>query len=280
MVAQSAFDLQGHRGCRGLMPENSIPAFQKALDLGVTTLELDVVVSQDRQVVVSHEPFMSAAYCLTPAGQPVDKKSDKSLNLFRSTYDEIKRYDCGSAGNASFPEQQKVSVAKPLLKDAIREAEAYRIRKNLPPVSYNIEIKSLPSEYGLSQPPVEEFSDLVHAVIREQLPAGRVILQSFDFNVLKHWKKQIDAGRYQKVRLAALVANLKSWETHVQELGFLPDVYSPAHQLLTREKVQQLQARGMQVIPWTINDADRMKTLKGWGVDGLITDYPDRAKGL
>ncbi len=282
MFAQSAapFDLQGHRGCRGLMPENSIPAFKKALDLGVTTLELDVVISQDRQVVVSHEPYMNAAYCLTPGGQPVDKKSEKNLNLFRMTYDQIKQYDCGSAGNPSYPEQEKIKVAKPLLKDVIREAEAYRKSKNLPPVSFNIEIKSDQKEYGVSQPAVDEFSDLVHGVIAEQLPAERVILQSFDFNVLKHWKKEIEAGRYRKVRLAALVSNQRSWETHLDELGFVPDVYSPNHLLLGKTKIQALQKRGIQVIPWTVNDAERMKKLKNWGVDGLITDYPDRAKGL
>lgn len=275
-----SFDIQGHRGCRGLMPENSIPAFKKALDLGVTTLELDVVISQDGQVVVSHEPYMNADFCIAPDGRPVEKRAQKSLNLYKMPYAEIARYDCGSNGNPGYPEQQKMKVSKPLLREAIREAEAYMKQKALNPVQYNIELKSEEKEYGLSQPPVPEFSDLVYRVIIEQLPADRVIIQSFDFNVLKHWKRQIDAGNYKKVRLAALVANLKSMDAHLSELGFKPDVYSPYFKLLSREKIQKLHSQNIRVIPWTVNQVNDMKELKGWGVDGLITDYPDRAKTL
>src|ERR1041384_3765446 len=100
-VYNPQFDLQGHRGCRGLMPENTVPAFLKALDLGVTTLELDVVISKDRQVVVSHEPYFNAAYSIAPDGKPVDKKDQKNRILYQMSYAEIKQYDVGSNGNAA-----------------------------------------------------------------------------------------------------------------------------------------------------------------------------------
>lgn len=280
LAQKPGFDLQGHRGCRGLMPENTVPAFLKALDLGVTTLELDVVISQDKQVVVSHEPYFNADITLTPDGQPVDKKTQKQLNLYQMPYAEIKRYDVGSIGNPNYPEQQKLKTYKPLLSEVIREAEAYRKQKGLPAFSYTIEIKSVPSEYGTYQPEPGLFADLAYAQIIQQLPPERVIIQSFDFAVLKHWKTQTDAGNYQKMRLAALVENLRGPEKHLEELGFLPDIYSPYYRLLSKEKIVRLHERGIKVVPWTVNKTDDMKQLIDWGVDGLITDYPNRYKDI
>lgn len=273
-----SFDVQGHRGCRGLMPENTIPAFLKALDLGVTTLELDVVISKDKQVVVSHEPYFNADFSIMPTGLPVDKKTQKQLNLYLMDYNEIKRYDVGSRGNPNYPDQEKIQTYKPLLREVITATEAYRKQKNLPAFSYNIEIKSDVDQYDVSQPRPAAFSDLVYAVITEQLPPERVIIQSFDFNVLKHWKNQIDTGNYKKVRLAALVADLRGVDNHLKELGFIPDIYSPYFMLLGQDKINRLHQKGMKVIPWTVNSIDEMKKLKKWGVDGIITDYPNRAK--
>ncbi|RDB05814.1 glycerophosphodiester phosphodiesterase family protein [Runella aurantiaca] len=273
--AQTAdFNWQGHRGSRGLMPENTIPAFLKALDLKVNTLELDVVVSKDRQVVVSHDPYFHPDFSIDPYGKPVPK--GEKINLYELSYDEIKRYDVGSNGNPNFPQQTKLKVYKPLLREMIEAVETYRIKNNLPLFWYNIEIKSEEKEYDKSQPQPAVFSDLVYHEIIKLLPADRVILQSFDFNVLKHWKKQIDAGVYQKVTLAALVSNLRGIEKNLEDLGFTPDVYSPYFQLLSKEKVQQLHALGMKVIPWTVNTTEEMKRIKAMGVDGIITDYPDR----
>lgn len=278
LAQKPAFDLEGHRGSRGLMPENTVPAFLKALDLGVTTLELDVIISQDKQVVVSHEPYFNADITLKPDGSPVDKKEQKQLNLYQMPYAEIKRYDVGSIGNPNYPEQQKLKTYKPLLSEVIREAEAYRKKKGLPLFSYNIEVKSVPSEYGTYQPEPGPFSDLVYAQIIEQLSPERVIIQSFDFAVLKHWKTQTEAGKYRKMRLAALVENLRSPDKHLEELGFLPDIYSPYFRLLTKNKIEHLHGKNIKVIPWTVNKIDDMMQLIEWGVDGLITDYPDRYK--
>ncbi|AUD07319.1 glycerophosphodiester phosphodiesterase [Spirosoma pollinicola] len=280
-----AFDLEGHRGCRGLMPENTVPAFLKALDIGVNTLEMDVVISKDRQVVVSHEPYFNAAFSIAPNGLPVDKKEQKNLVLYQMDYAEIKRYDVGSNGNAAYPEQQRLKVYKPLLSEVIEQAEAYRKAKNLPSFSYNIEIKSEPSEYNKSQPEPAEFCELVQAVLKKQLSAERVnadriVIQSFDFAVLKQWKKGMTEGQYLNVRLSALVENLRSPEKNLEELGFKPNIYSPNFRLLGQSKITKLHEQGIKVIPWTVNQRDDMKRLKEWGVDGLITDYPDRANGL
>lgn len=279
-VPSPRFDLEGHRGCRGLMPENTVPAFLKALDLGVTTLEMDVVISKDKQVVVSHEPYFNAAFSIAPDGKPVAKSEQKNLVLYQMSYADIKRYDVGSNGNTAYPQQQKLRTYKPLLSEVIEQVEAYQKANNLPLCFYNIEIKSEPSEYNISQPEPAPFCDLVQAVLKKLLPPDRVIIQSFDFTVLKHWKTEMDAGRYPTVRLSALVENLRSPEKNLDELGFKPDVYSPNYRLLSQDKVERLHERGIQVIPWTVNQRDDMDRLKNWGVDGLITDYPDRAAGL
>jgi glycerophosphoryl diester phosphodiesterase len=278
--APPAFDLQGHRGCRGLMPENTIPAFIKALDLGVTTLELDVVISKDHQVVVSHEPYFNSAFSIGPDGKAVDKKDEKTLVLYQMNYADIKRYDVGSNGNSAYPEQQKIKTYKPLLSEVIEQAEEYRKAKKLPAFSYNIEIKSEASEYNKSQPEPAAFCDLVQAVIASQLTPDRIVIQSFDFAMLKQWKQGANSGKYPNVRLAALVENLHSPEKNLDELGFKPDIYSPYYRLLSAEKIARMHEQKINVIPWTVNQRDDMVRLKSWGVDGIITDYPDRAIGL
>ncbi len=274
------YDLQGHRGCRGLMPENTVPAFLKALELGVNTLELDVIISQDKQVVVSHEPYFNADFSIDPNGTPVTRKEQKDLNLYKMPYAEIKRYDTGSNGNPNFPEQQKLKAYKPLLSEVITQAEAYRKAHNLPAFSYNIELKSEPLEYNISQPEPAPFCDLVYAVISNALAPERIVIQSFDFAMLKQWHGQTEAGTYKKVRLAALVENLRSVDKNLEELGFTPDIYSPYYRLIGKDRIAALHEKGIKVIPWTVNTPDDMRRLLSEGVDGLITDYPNRAKTL
>lgn len=266
------FDLQGHRGARGMKPENTIPAFIAALNEGVTTLELDLAVTKDRQLVVSHEPWMSAEICLHPDGTPIHKKEEHALNIYQMTYAEIVQYDCGSSGNAQFPEQEKMKVHKPLLRDVIVAVENHIKNFSLYEVDYNIEIKSLPAGDNLYHPAPAEFSDLVYQLVSQYLPLERVIIQSFDFRVLRYFHQ-----KYPEVRLAALVENTRTPEENLAELGFMPHIYSPYYKRLTPEQVVALKSRNIRVIPWTVNEPEDMKRLKSWGVDGLITDYPNRA---
>jgi glycerophosphoryl diester phosphodiesterase len=272
----SKYDIQGHRGCRGLMPENTIPAFLKALDLGVSTLEMDVCISQDGLVVVSHEPYINADFSTNAAGKVVEKADEKSLNLYKMNYDQIKAFDTGLRFNAKFPEQQKIATHKPLLSEVLIAAENYCKAKNLPPVAYNIEIKSDEKEYGISQPKtVAEFSDLVYAQIIKIVPAQRITLQSFDFNVLKYWKTQIENKTYQKVTISALTER-KGIKKTIEELGFKPDVFSTYYVFLSKDKVAECHNLGIKVIPWTVNDIEAIKKVKEMGTDGIISDYPDR----
>lgn len=270
-----AFDLQGHRGSRGLRPENTLAAFRKALELGVQTLELDVCVSADGQLVVSHEPYFNAAITTKPGGQPLTKAEEPQFLLYKMPYADIKAFDVGQRGNPAFPEQQKMPAVKPLLAEVIADADAYARKLRRPLPRYNVEIKSSEKDYGLRQPQVPEFSRLVLKTLLSQLPAERFNIQSFDFSVLKFLHDETAAKGGRKIRLAVLVSGLPPDST-VARLGFVPEVYSPSHVSLTYPQVQRAQALGMSVIPWTVNEPARMDTLRRWGVNGLITDYPDR----
>lgn len=267
------FDVQGHRGARGLKPENTIPAFLSALDTGVTTLEMDVVITKDKQVILSHEPWMSASICLDPAGNPLTAKEEKKYNLYQMTYAEVRKFDCGSKQNERFPGQEKIPVSKPLLQDVIIAVEHYIKNYTIYEVDYNIEIKSSPEGDNKFHPPIGEYSDLVYTLLDEYLPMERVVIQSFDFRVLKYWHE-----KYPEVRLAALVENLKSIDSNLRALGFKPSIYSPYYKLLSKEKVEYLHRQKIRVIPWTVNEVSEMLSFKGMGVDGFITDYPDRAR--
>jgi glycerophosphoryl diester phosphodiesterase len=274
-IAQSyipKFDIQGHRGARGLRPENSIPAFLLALDSGVTTIELDLAVTKDKQLVVSHEPWMSASICTTPEGESFQLKDEKKYNIYKMTYEQVRQWDCGSKGNERFLQQQKLATSKPLLSEVIVAVENHIKNFTRYEVDYNIEIKTLPEDDNKFHPKPEIFSDLVYELVDQYLPLDRVVIQSFDFRVLKYWHE-----KYPDVRLAALVENKKSVEDNLTALGFAPSIYSPYFQLLTKDDVKNLHEKKIRVIPWTVNEESDMLSLKGMDVDGFITDYPDRA---
>jgi glycerophosphoryl diester phosphodiesterase len=284
------FDIQGHRGARGLMPENTIPAFLHALDFGVTTVEMDLAITKDKQVIICHEPWMSAEYCLNLEGKSFLEKDEKKFNIYQMTYEQVKQWDCGTKVHPRFLEQKKMIIAKPLLSDAIVAIENHIKNFTKYEVDYNIEIKSEPATDNKFHPKPEQFSDMVYQLINQYLPMERVVIQSFDFRVLKYWHK-----KYPEVRLAALVENEKSIDENLDELGFIPSIYSPDFKLLTKENVEYLHTKTftltkeqkedklkskLRVIPWTVNEPSDMIVLKGMGVDGFITDYPNRAATL
>ena len=269
--AQFTYDLQGHRGSRGLMPENTVPAMIKALDLGATTLELDLAVTKDGVVIVSHEPYMNPVICLTSGGNEIPP-ADKSHNIYKMDYSEVLRYDCGSKFHSGFPNQVKFHVSKPKLSDLIAVVEKYVADMGLPKPNYNIEIKSSPDGDGIDHPAPKEFSDLVFKLIQEKLDWERVNIQSFDFRVLQYMHQV-----YPQVTLAMLVETAAKPTEQLAELGFQPQIYSPYFIDLTKESVDLLHQKGMKVIPWTVNTTAQMEKLLDLGVDGIITDYPNLA---
>lgn len=266
------FDIQGHRGCRGLLPENSIEAFKKAIALGVTTLEMDVVISKDLQVVVSHEPFLSHEICLDANGNPITEENEKTYNLFQMNYSEIKACDCGNKIHPRFQEQEKLKTYKPLLTEVITFVEEY-VRKEYPnkKVYYNIETKSDASGDGIFHPNPKDFVELLLKVLETKKISDRVFIQSFDERTLQYLHTN-----YPNYKTVLLVENKLSIAKNLKRLGFTPDVYSPDFHLLNPRKVKELHQKNIKVIPWTINELKDIKKIKSFGVDGIITDYPNR----
>ena len=272
--AQTPFDLQGHRGCSGLMPENSIPAFLKAVELGVTTIEMDVVISADSQVVVSHEPWMSSLACSHPDNKPVKKPEEKTLNLYKMNYSQIQKFDCGTRFNPEFPSQQKIPVVKPTLKMVVRAVTDFTSRNKFQRPAFNIEIKSSPSGYNKFIPAPAQFVRIVVEEIRQLDVEEFVSLQSTDVNVMEELNKVED----RKFHIGFLVEKGKSLSKNLKKLSFTPEIYSPKYTLVSAEMIKEAHAKNMKVIPWTVNTVEEMNTLIRMDVDGIITDYPDIVK--
>jgi len=268
---KDSFDWQGHRGTRGLLPENTIPAFIKAVELGVNTLELDIAISKDRIPIVSHDPWMSPEICSKPDGTPVTEEEAKDLKIYGMTYAEIKQYDCGSRGNPHFEEQQAMKGHKPSLRDMVTAVEAYCKKNQLPVPFYNIEIKSRPEWDDVFAPKPDVFASLLLAEMTSLGINDRANIQSFDPRSL-HVVKKAAPG----MPLALLVENEDGVDANLARLGFVPQIYSPYFPLLDKKAVEKLHAKGMKVIPWTVDETDKMEQLIDMGVDGIITDYPNR----
>jgi glycerophosphoryl diester phosphodiesterase len=265
-------EIEGHRGARGLVPENTIPSFLKALEYGVEWIELDLAVSADGKLVVSHEPWFSHVISLDRDGKPIAEDKEKEHNIYRMKYSEIRLYDVGSIGNKGFPEQQKMKVAKPLLKDVFKAVNDYVKKNKLKPVRFNIEIKSKPEWDDSFTPAPVVFAKMVYDEILKHKLEKQVVVQSFDVRPLQELRKLP-----VRLPLALLVMNKDGVEKNIAALGFEPDTYSPHFSLVDEASIKILRARSIKIVPWTVNEMADLERMKQFDLDGIITDYPDRA---
>lgn len=266
------FDKQGHRGCRGLMPENTIAAMLEAVSLGVTTLEMDVCISNDKKVLLSHEPFFNHEITTKPGGGFIDEKEERSFNLYQMNYADIIKYDVGTKPHPRFPGQRKMKAVKPLLADVFKAVHEYMMMARRPPPFFNIETKTTREGDNIFHPKPEEFVELLMAVIKEYQLEKQVIIQSFDFRTLQYLHK-----KYPAVKTAMLIeaSNKSSFRKQLSDLGFTPTIYSPESILVIPGLVKACRDLNMKIIPWTVNDKKQIAFLKEMGVDGIITDYPN-----
>ena len=267
-----AFDKQGHRGCRGIMPENTIPAMLKAVELGVTTLEMDIVFTKDSVAILSHEPFFNHEITTGPGGKYIDEKDERKYNIYQLGYKETQQYDVGLKPHPRFASQQKVKTTKPSLAALIDSVELYLSINNLPKVDYNIETKTSPATDNIYHPAPEEFVMQLMKVIKSKGIENRVIIQSFDFRTL-----QVLHKHYPAVRTAMLIEDYdkRTLAKQLKALGFTPTIYSPAYSLANKEMVEACHSKKIKIIPWTVNDKATIDALKLLGVDGIISDYPN-----
>jgi glycerophosphoryl diester phosphodiesterase len=266
------FDIQGHRGCRGLMPENTIPAMMKALDLGVTTLEMDVVITKDKKVVLSHDQWFAQEITTKPDGTYMGEREERKFNIYWMTYEDVKTFDVGMKPHPRFPQQAKLKVVKPLLSDLIDSVKQYMMTSKRKFPYYNIETKSNPEFDGVFQPKPDEFVELLMGVIKEKGIEDHVIIQSFDFRTLQYLHQH-----YPAIKTAMLIEDFdkRSPEDQLKALGFTPTIYSPDYSLVNKDLLKKCHQQNIKVIPWTVNDKETVEKLKAMGVDGIITDYPN-----
>lgn len=268
-------DIQAHRGGMALYPENTIVAMLNALDWGVNTLEMDLVVSKDKKIVVSHEPVMCHRYVADPCGKAIAQADEMNYRLYTMPYDSIARYDTGIRGDARFPQRKKVPAHKPLLSDLIDATEAYAKQNGMPLPCYNIEIKSSQKNDSLYTPDYREFADLALDVLLQKNLGKRLIIQCFDVRTLNYLHE-----RYPRLRLSYLIGKTSRFQEALSKLRFVPEYLSPDYTIVNKALVAAAHEKGMKIVPWTVDSYEDMRRMIELNVDGLITNYPDRAVRL
>ncbi len=260
----------GHRGARGVYPENTLEGFLYAASLGLDGIELDVVISKDNKVVVSHEPWMNPKTCTKPDHSKVSFLRRK--NLYRMNYADIKRYDCGLRGNPDYPHQKKIAAYKPLLSEVIEQVEVKLKNSALPLPLYIIEIKSNWITDNELHPPPEDFVKLVMDEIKPFNINSRILIQSFDMRPLNVIHKN-----YRGFKLGMLVRSPRFIRQRMAALSFVPYTCGSYYKLTSERWVNRIHALGMKSLVWTENEKSDMIHHIKMGVDGIITDYPAKA---
>lgn len=265
-------DAQAHRGGMGLYPEETFAAMKNAMDLGVNTLEMDLCVTKDLQVVLSHDLYFHPRYSTRPDGTSVEE-GDSKVYLYTLPYSEVVKWDVGAKANPAWPEKHCMPAVKPLAADVLAACEAYWKENGLSPVKYNIEIKSDEGEgEGILWPEYHQFTDLCMAVMDAADLGDRLIIQCFDERALNYINEA-----YPGHTLSYLV---EDWETDFDEymakLTFTPAWLSPNHKNVDAALMDKAHEHGMKVVTWTVDEPAEMQRLMDLGVEALISNYPDR----
>lgn len=257
--------VHGHRGARGEFPENTLPAFEAALQAGVDVLELDVLFTKDKQLVVGHDPVISPAICQMLDGTPLTQK----FIVFHKTLAEVKQLDCGTLVNPKFKESKRIpGTTMPTLDEVfelVKKSSAPAAQK----VQFNIETKFSDDNPEEESPSASEFTEaLVKSIKNSGLSRDRFIIQSFVWDSLEETKKL-----EPQIKTSALftIPTFGIWD-RIDSLK--PDILSPGHYRLSHSFVKKAHKKGYAVVPWTANDVKTWQRLVNWKVDGIISDYP------
>jgi glycerophosphoryl diester phosphodiesterase len=263
-IVNAAIEVHGHRGARARLPENTLPAFEYALQLGVDVIELDMSVTKDKHIVISHDPHINKDLCLNFDGSPLAN----SPLIYSLTLAEVKKFDCGSLKNIRFPKQEpRPKTPIPSLEEVFEW-----IKKSPLPqaktIRFNLETKILEENPDDTVAP-KEFVDLFLKTVRKYQMEDRVILQSFDFRSLQELAKsgsQIPRAALTNKKLGNSVDIFKNTRSQI---------LSPLHYFVNPSYVQRLHDVGAKVIPWTANTESEWHRLLKSEVDGIITDDPE-----
>ena len=250
-----------HRGGAGLYPENTIEAMLNAVKLGVTDIEMDLHVTKDGVVVVSHDPYVIGY--------------GKKYPIYSLTWKQLTSKVIGNAKDPAFPDSKRLYTHVPMITTLIDSVETYCHLHRLPPVRYTIEIKSDPSADGKLTPDYKTFTDQCIKALGSRNLGARLLLQSFDVRTLKYVH-----SKYPSARLLYLIDSTSgTYDKAMAVLGFVPYAIGPDYTMVNSAFVSKAKSAGMRVIPYTVdNKADAQKMVKA-GVNAIITNYPDKMFG-
>jgi glycerophosphoryl diester phosphodiesterase len=268
----NTIDYQAHRGGRGLMPENTIAAMLAVMDNEkVTTLEMDLAITKDKQVVVSHDPILNPLITTKPDGSFIKADELTKNIIYQMDYATLAKYDVGLKMHPGFTSQKKLAAATPTLSSLIDSVEAKSkiIGRKM---NYNIEIKSVEGKDITEHPVPDEFVELVVSTLQKKNILDRTSLQSFDLRPLR-----VLHEKYPSIKTAYLVfgADCANAEKQIALLGFQPTIYSPEYKYVNQAMIDYCHQKNIQVIPWTVNTKEEINALIQLKVDGIITDYPN-----
>ncbi len=259
IIGQNEYKIFGHRGCRGIYPENTINGFKKAIALGVDGIELDIVVSKNQELIISHESYIDTNYCLTT------KLDEKNLNIYKMNVTEIQKIDCGSKFIKEFPSQLKVKEKKPTYKEFKKELNNYN-----GDILFEIKCEyNLVNEYF---PEYENYARIVFEETRYSKHLDNIYFMSFDFRILNELFKIMPNSKY------IYLSSNKDFRQEMKLLNFDPVGVGIDFNLISQEIIDFIHNKKQIIYGWTINDEENSKTLTSMGIDGVITDYPNIIK--
>ena len=261
LMSQNSVEYFGHRGCRGLYPENTIIGFKKAIDLGVDGIEWDVVVNADKQLIISHEPYIDSSYCSIPKEI---KLSTFNQNIYNMSLNELKKYDCGIKGNKNFPSQKKIASTKPSFKEAEKELTKFKGK-------ILFEIKSKSGHYGNHQPYPKEYAEIIYNETKNSPLLKQLIFMSFDPQILNELEKLHPNSKYILLGYNPLI----NYSKLISTLTFKPFAIGLNYAIATNKTITAAHQEKIKVYAWTVNDLEKGKQLIEKGIDGIITDYPN-----
>ncbi len=271
-------DIQGHRGARALFPENTLEGFLAAAALGVAAFELDVGMTADGVVVVSHDPALNPELTRNESGVWLMRRGPLIWSL---THAELGRYDVGRARPGSRVARRFPAQAA---RDGARIPTLAAVLAALPKARFTIEVKTDPTHPDRTAPP-DVLADATLSVIDAADAAARVTIEAFDWRIQRHVRKIRPDVRLAWLTRAETVRAAALWWDGDDALSSVPvsvarqggPIWAPDHTDLTKARVEQAHDLGLLVLPWTVNRPDDMVRLAAWGVDGLISDRPDLA---
>ena len=276
-MSQPSFFIHGHRGCRGLMPESTIEGFLFATELGCDFLEMDVVLTADNRLLVSHEPWISAETCFHHDGSPVKESEQANLNIFRMKLEEVQQFKTGLKAHPKFPDQKIFDAKKPSLAEVADAVKNFCEEKKIPAPTFNIEIKSHEKGDGTFHPEPNEYVEKFLAEFSTLRLNDETLIQSFDLRILSliHQK----APQFKLVCLAEGAAGFDA-NLFLEQVGFKPFGFSPNYSVINEAMLKKCSDENLELLAWTVNDESETRRMIDIGVKHIITDFPDRAVAL